>query len=192
MGWDQTMQRQSVMDFLLDLMEIDPNQLLLEALQAKLAEKGLTYESAPAEGREEGDGMYNSFIPDVVTLSDGRVFIETQTETTQGDDWGNDYYSFVEAGKTFTFTRNDYHYDGNDPHVSKEEMISTYNLPGPDMRKGHDIVAKAAEDISFGDKGKSFTPDEIREQGGEFGDSIADFMTDQGIDHISFEPGDEE
>lgn len=218
MGWDQTTQRQSVMSFLMDLMGIDQNQLLLEALQAKMAEKGLTYEAAPAEGREEGDGMYNSFTPDVIALSDGRVFIEAQTETTQGDDWGNDYYSFVEVGKSFTFTRNDYCGCVNDPHISREEMVSTH-LPDLDTRQHHpecnditrchpdcafareraseDPVVSTANnvlrpDISFGHKGKSFTREEIRESNTEFGGAIADFMKKQGIDNISFEPGDEE
>ncbi len=258
MGWDNSMQRQGVMSFLLDLMEIDPNQLLHEALQAKMAEAGLTYESAPAingngEPREAGDGMYEVFQPDVITLSDGRVFIETQTETTQGDDWGNDYYTFVEAGKPFTFTRNDWLDDGNDPHVTTEEMISTFNLPDPDTKgfgammpekwmgktpaeieelgdeedadtdsnipqhhelcndltRCHPFCALAQEQASedtvvstahivlkpevvFGPEVKSFTPDEVRDQGGVFGEFVADYMEDHGLDHISFETGDEE
>jgi hypothetical protein len=176
-----------------------------------MAEKGLTYEAVPAEGREEGDGMYNVFTPDVITLSDGRVFVEAMTENTSGDDWGNDYYSFVEAGKPFEFTRNEYRYlDGvEDPHVSKEERISTYiHLPDLDTRQHHpecnDITRchpdcvfareRASEDpdINFDHKGKSFTREEIRESNSEFGGAIADFMKKQGIDHISFEPGDEE
>lgn len=61
-----------------------------------------------------------------------------------------------------------------------------------DLPQCHPFCALAGEpDISFGE-GKKFSPDEIREQGGEFGDSIADFMQEQGLDHISFEPGDEE
>jgi hypothetical protein len=176
------------MSFLLDLMEIDPNQLLLEALQAKMGEVGLTYEQAPAvngngEDREAGDGMYDSFQPDVITLSDGRVFIETQTETTQGDDWGNDYYTFVEVGKPFTFTRNDWLDDGNDPHVTTEEMISTYQLPDP-------VIPKP--EIRFDNDGKKFSAGEVRESGGEFSGAVADFMEEQGLDHITFEPGDED
>ncbi len=131
MGWDQSIGRQSVRDFLLELMGINPDQLLREALELHMGEAGLTYEEAPAEGREEGDGMYNVFTPDVITLSDGRVFIESCTESTNGDDWGNDFYSFVEVGKPFKYTRNDYCGCENDPHVSKEEMISTYMLPSP-------------------------------------------------------------
>lgn len=123
MGWDQNTRRQSVRDFLLGLMGIDPNQLLEEALHRKMKEAGLTSEVLLCAGREEGDGMYNVFTPDAIKLSDGRVFIEALTESTNGDDWGNDFYSFVETGKPFTHTRNDYCGCENDPHVSKEECI---------------------------------------------------------------------
>ncbi len=208
MGWDQTTQRQSVTDFLLDFMEIDPNQLLLEALQAKMAEKGLTYSVTTETGREEGDGMYNSFTPDLVKLSDGRIFVETQTEATWGDDWGDDYYSFVEAGKPFEFIRNEYRYLDNveDPYTTKEERVSS--LPDPATKQHHELCndltrchpdcdfarERASEDpdISFGNKGKSFTREEIRESNSEFGGEIADFMREQGINHISFESGEEE
>ncbi len=197
MGWDQSTARQPVQAFLLELMGIDPNQLLEEALQTKLDEAGLTYEEAPAEGREEGDGMYEVFTPDVITISDGRVFIEALTKSTQGDDWGNDCYSFVEVGKPFEFVRNNYCGCEDDPHVSKEECISTYMLPDPDTRQSGSGLHPARDldfernEISFGE-GKKFSPDEIREQGGEFGDAIADFMQKQGLNHISFEPGDNE
>ncbi len=211
MGWDQSIGRESVRDFLLGLMVIDPEELLREALQTKLAEAGLTYEEAPAvngngEPREAGDGMYNVFTPNVITLSDGRVFIEACTESTCGDDWGNDFYTFVEVGKMFEHTRNDYCGCENDPHVSTEECISTYNLPDPktptmshhpecnDITRCHPDCAFAQEQaseepvVNFGE-GKKFSPEEIREQGGEFGDAIADFMKNQGLGHISFEPG---
>ena len=39
MGWDQGTGRQDVQSFLLDLMEIDPNELLREALADKMAEQ---------------------------------------------------------------------------------------------------------------------------------------------------------
>jgi hypothetical protein len=149
MGWDQSTGRQAVTDFLMDLMGIDARQLLLEALQAKMEEAGLTHEVSEATGREAGDGMYQVFTPGVVRLSDGRVFIETLTETTQGDDWGEDYYSFVEVGKPFTFTRNEIHDDGNDPHTTTEEVVSTYMLLGPQSdRKAavNHTKAKNAED----------------------------------------------
>ena len=225
MGWDQSIGRESVRDFLLGLMGIDPDQILREALQAKMAEAGLTYGASSAvngngEPRELGDGMYNVFTADVITLSDGRVFVEALTESTQGADWGNDFYSFVEVGKPFKYTRNDYCGCENDPHVSTDEQISTYMLPDPktptlhhpecnDLTRCHpdcafaqeraseDPVASSAHnvlrpEVVFGEEGKKFTPDEIREQSGEFGDSIADFMEEQNIDHISFEPGDDD
>jgi hypothetical protein len=178
------------MSFLLDLMGIDPNQLLLEALQVKMGEVGLTYEQAPAvngngEPREAGDGMYDSFQPDVITLSDGRVFIETQTETTQGDDWGNDYYTFVETGKPFTFTRNDWLDDGNDPHVTTEEMISTYQLPDPVIPDPENNLPDPEVPVVIWKEPRQFTPDEIRESGGEFSGAVADWMEEQGLDHIS-------
>ncbi len=163
MGWDQSTARQPVQAFLLGLMGIDPDQLLEEALQAKMGEAGLTYETAPAEGREAGDGMYNVFTPDAIKLSDGRVFVEALTESTCGDDWGNDRYSFVETGKMFKFTRNNYCGCENDPHVSEEECISTYLLLDPkthhpdcnDITQCHPDCASAQErasEISFGDK----------------------------------------
>ncbi len=197
MSWDQDVCRNSVRDFLLELLAIDTGQLIREALQVKMGEVGLTYEEDEAEGREEGDGLVNVFTPKVLRLSDGRVFIETLVESTCGDSWGSDFYSFVEVGKPFEFTRNEHVYDmdgdgENSVVTTKEERISTYMLPGPDMRKGHDVVAQASKEINFGPEGKKFTPEEIREQGGEFGDSIADFMQEQGLGHISFEPGDEE
>ena len=128
MGWDQSVGRQSVRDFLLELMEINPDQLLEEALHRKMEEGGLTCEVELCAGREEGDGMYNSFTPDVVKLSDGRVFVEALTESINYDDSGSDYYSFVEVGKPFTFTRNSYCGCEDDPHVTTEEMISTEGL----------------------------------------------------------------
>jgi len=83
--------------------------------------------------------------------------------------------------------------DGENSVVTTtEERFSTYMLPGPDMRKGNDVVAKAAEEISFGHKGKKFSPDEVRKSGGEFSGEVADFMEEQGLDHITFESGDED
>ena len=214
MGWDQDVCRNSVRDFLLELMEIDVGKLIDEALHVKMGEVGLTYEEEEAvnsngELREEGDGMYNVLTPRVLRLSDGRVFIETLVESTCGDDWGSDFYSFVEVGKTFEFTRNEHVYDmdgdgENRVVTTKEERISTFELPGPNIPEREnnlpdpeDTVVSTAHnvlkpEVVFGPEGKKYSPDEIREQGGEFGDSIADFMQEQGLDHISFEPGDEE
>ena len=211
MGWDQDVCRNSVRDFLLELMAIDTAQLVREALQVKMGEVGLTHTEELAVNREEGDGLVHVFIPKVLRLSDGRVFIETLVESTVGDDWGSDFYSFVEVGKPFEFTRNEHIYDGEDDYgarvvSTKEERISTYMLPDPnipdpennlpepennlpEVSTAHNVLIP---EVKFGPEGKKFSPDEIREQGGEFGDSIADFMQEQGLDHISFEPGDDD
>jgi len=185
-------------------MGIDRAKLVRDALNVVMGEVGLTYEEEEAEGREEGDGMVSVFTPRVLRLSDGRVFIETMTETINGDDWGSDFYDFVEVGKPFTFTRKEHLYDGNDPHVSTEERLSTFELPDPvipennlpepdnnlpDVSEAHHVLKP---EIKFGVPEKTFTPDEIREQGGEFGDSIAEFMENTGIETLAFEAGDEE
>jgi hypothetical protein len=202
MGWDQDVCRNSVRDFLLDLMAVDAAQIISEALDLKMEDVGLTHEVAPAingngEPREEGDGMCNSFQPDVITLSDGRVFIETLVESTCGDDWGSDFYSFVEVGKPFEFTRNEHVYDmdgdgENSVVTTKEERMSTYMLPDPvipEVATAHTVMALR---VKFGVEGRKFTTDEVRDQGGVFGEFVADYMEDHGLDHISFEPGDEE
>ena len=168
MGWDQSTGRQSVQAFLLDLMGIDQNQIIEEVLLRKMEEAGLTYEEAPAEGREEGDGMYNVFTPEVITLSDGRVFIEAQIESTCGDDWGNDLYSFVEVGKPFEFVRNNYCGCEDDPHVSKEECISTYMLPDPDTRQHH----PECNDITRCHPDCSFAQDDAGDDLGESGSGL--------------------
>jgi hypothetical protein len=212
MGWDQDICRNSVRDFLLELMEIDSAKIIREALDLKMGEVGLTYEEEEAEGREEGDGLVHAFTPRVLRLSDGRVFIETLTETTCGDDWGSDFYDFVEVGKSFEFTRNENFYDmdgdgENRVVTTKEERISTYKHPGPgsdrraavkhtkqmqhhpecnDITSCHPDCAVAearAPEISFGER-KKFTPDEVRASG-VFGEFVADYMEDHGLDHIS-------
>jgi hypothetical protein len=183
-----------VRDFLLELMEIDTGQLVSDALQAKMGEVGLTYEEEDAEGREEGDGLVNVFTPKVLRLSDGRVFIETLVESTCGDSWGSDFYSFVEVGKPFEFTRNDHIYDGEDDFgarvvTTKEEMISTYKLPGPgsDRRAAvkHTKAQNEEDPVVIWESPKKFTPDEVRESGGEFSGAVADWMEEQGIDHMA-------
>jgi hypothetical protein len=194
MGWDQDVCRNSVRDFLLELMEIDTGQLVSDALQAKMGEVGLTHEEEEVEGREEGDGLVNVFTPKVLRLSDGRVFIETLVESTCGDSWGSDFYSFVEVGKPFEFTRNDHIYDGEDDFgarvvTTKEERISTYNLPGPNIPEQENNLPEPENNLPTPEiqwaNPKSFTPDEVRERGGEFSGAVADWMEEQGLDHIA-------
>jgi hypothetical protein len=190
MGWDQDVCRNSVRDFLLDLMEIDSAKIIREALDMKMGEVGLTYEEEEAEGREEGDGLVNVFTPKVLRLSDGRVFIETLVESACGDDWGSDFYSFVEVGKPFTFTRNEHIYDGEDDYgarvvPTKEERISTYNLPGPNIPEPENNLPDPEVPVVIWENPRTFTPDEVRESGGEFSGIVADWMEEQGIDHMA-------
>lgn len=118
MGWDQSTSRQDVQSFLLELMDIDPNELLREALTEKMAEANLSYTVIADTEREEDDGLYNIFHPDRITLSDGRVFVEAITEEQRGDDWGNDHYSFVEKGKPYLkVTQDRNHY--SDPRITE-------------------------------------------------------------------------
>ncbi len=127
MSWDQTTGREDVENFLLRELGISLDNLVAEAIKTGLAEKGLTIEVSEDAYCHEGAGLGEEFHPQVVKFSDGRTFVEALTEIDRGDDWGNDYYSFVEAGKSFEVTRNEYHY-GKDPHTTKEEMISTHGL----------------------------------------------------------------
>jgi hypothetical protein len=185
MGWDQDVCRNSVQDFLLELMEIDTGKIVREALDMKMGEVGLAYEEEEAEGREEGDGLVNVFTPRVLRLSDGRVFIEARVEAIFGDDWGSDFYSFVEVGKPYTFTRKEHRYDGEDPHVSTEELISTYNLPGPNIPEPENNLPDPEVPVVIWENPRTFTPDEVRESGGEFSGIVADWMEEQGIDHMA-------
>lgn len=106
MGWDQETGRQGVMNFLLDHFEIDAAALLREAVESKLRERGITYEVLQDDSREEGDGISYGFTPEVIRFSDGRIFVEALTETCRGDDWGSDFYTFVEAGVPYVRKHN--------------------------------------------------------------------------------------
>lgn len=169
MGWDQSTGRQDVQSLLLEILGVDPNELIREVIDSKLAERGLSYEVEEDTDREEGDGLVTVFHPRRIKFSDGRVFVETIIEEVRSDDWGSDFYGFVEAGKPYKIMRVDYN-DGDEPTVSEE------TVPGDD--------------------GNVTSLDEIREQGNALtpgmGDEISDFFASQGIDSISFEPGDEE
>jgi hypothetical protein len=158
MGWDQNVARQDVQGFLLDFLGVDPSELLREAIEAKLEEKGLTFEVDEDTNSELGDGMHNTYHPRKVKFSDGKVFVEVLTETQFGDDWGNDYYSFVEAGKSYEILRADC--VNGDPVVSREIVPGdTPEIPSIDQMREH---------------GNALTPG--------MGDEIADFFASQGID----------
>jgi hypothetical protein len=172
MGWDQGTGRQDVQSFLLELLGVDPNELLREAILYRMDKKGLAYKVVPHEGREEGDGLYGSFVPDKIVMSDGRVFVEALTLIQRGDDWGNDHYSFVEAGKPYTVRTEEWLYnpDSEDPYVTEEIMPGEEAMPS--------------------------NLDELRAEGNAtapgMGDHIADFFASQGITSVRFEPGDDD
>ena len=170
MGWDQSTGRQDVQSLLLELLGVDPSELLRQVIEQKLAEQGLTYEVDEDTDREEGDGMIEYFHPRRIKFSDGRVFVETLTETARSDDWGTDFYGFVEAGKPYEILRVDYNNSDDEPEITREVV------PGTD--------------------GNVTSMEDIREQGNALspgmGDSVADFFAGQGINEISFEPGDED
>lgn len=166
MGWDQEISRQDVQGLLLDLLGVDPNELLREVIDSKLAEQGLSYEVEEDTDREEGDGLMHVFHPRKITFSDGRVFVETITESVRSDDWGSDHYGFVEAGKPYKIMHVDYNGSDGEPKITEE------TVPG--------------------DGGMLNSLEEIREQGNALtpgmGDEISDFFASQGIESISFEP----
>ena len=155
---------------LLELLGVDPNELLRQVIEQKLAEQGLSYEESEDTDREEGDGMVEIFHPRRIKFSDGRVFVETLVEEVRSDDWGSDFYGFVEAGKPYKILRVDYDGSSDEPNV-REELVP-------------------------GDDGNVTSLDEIRAQGNALapgmGDEISDFFASQGIDSVSFEPGDDE
>ena len=169
MGWDQEISRQDVQGLLLDMLGVDPNELLRQVIEQKLAEQGLSYEVVDDTDREEGDGLVHIFHPRKITFSDGRVFVETITESVRSDDWGSDHYGFVEAGKPYKIMHVDYN-DGDEPSVTEEVVPGEVALPS------------SLEEIR--DQGNALTPG--------MGDEISDFFASQGIDSISFEPGDDE
>ena len=169
MGWDQQIGRQDIQGFLLDILGVDPNELLRQVIEQKLAEGGISYEVEEDTTREEGGGLVTTFFPRKVTMSDGRVFVETRIEEVRSDDWGSDFYGFVEAGKPYKIMRVDYNGKDNEPVVTEEVV------PGDDAP------------VSL---------EEMREKGNELspgmGDEISEFFASHGIDSINFEPGDNE
>ena len=178
MGWDQSTGCESVEQFLLRELDIDLNALIVKAIAEKLSEKDLTFEAIEDTSRWEGDEMSGQFHPWRIEFSDGRVFVTALTHQQMGDDWGNESFTFVEAGKPFELHRSEYVGRDDDPQVSVEEM---QNLEG--MSSPHTPEIK---------QGEIYSLDEVREQGGKFGGAIADFFSGQGIEGVSFEPGDEE
>jgi hypothetical protein len=169
MGWDQEISRQDVQGLLLDLLGVDPCELLRQVIEQKLAEQGLSYEVEEDTDREEGDGMMHAFHPRKIKFSDGRVFVETITESVRSDDWGSDHYGFVEAGKPYKIMHVDYNGEGDEPKVTEEVV------PGSDGN------VTSLEEIR--DKGNALTPG--------MGDEICDFFDSQGITSINFAPAEE-
>ena len=169
MGWDQEISRQDVQGLLMDLLGVDPSELLRQVIEKKLAEQGLSYEVEEDTDREEGDGLVHAFHPRKITFSDGRVFVETITESVRSDDWGSDHYGFVETGKPYKILHVDYNGELDEPKVT-EEIIP----------RSDDNVTPLAE---------------IREQGNALspgmGDEIGDFFDSQGITSINFAPAEE-
>lgn len=126
MGWDQEISRQDVQSLLLDILGVDPNELLRQVIEQKLGLLGLTYEVEEDTDREEGDGLVVSFHPRRIKFSDGRVFVETLIEEVHSDDWGSDHYGFVEAGKPYKIMRVSYNGEEDEPIVTEE------TIPGDD------------------------------------------------------------
>lgn len=169
MSWDQQTGRQDVQSLLLDLLGVDPNELIREVIDSKLAEIGLSYEVEEDLDREEGDGLVTVFNPRRIKFSDGRVFVETRIEEVRSDDWGSDFYGFVEAGKPYKIMRVDYNGSDEEPTVSEEV------IPGADGN------VTSLEEIR--DKGNALTPG--------MGDEISDFFAAQGITEVNFAPAEE-
>ncbi len=163
MGWDQSTGRESVDQFLLRELDIDLKALEAKAISEKLRERGLTFKVTEDTTRWEGDEVSGIFRPLILEFSDGRKFVTALTSVQCGDDWGNDSFTFVEAGKTYELHRSEYVGDEDDPHDSTEIM-----------------------------QGVTYSLDEVREQGGEFGGAIADFFSEHGIKGVSFEPGEDD
>lgn len=160
MSWDQSTGREGVETFLMRELGISLNTLVTEAIQKGLEEKGLTITVSEDTSRAVGDGMTTGFHPQVIQFSDGRTFVEALVQTQRGDSWGNDSYGFVEAGQDYEVEHEVYNYD--EGHEERE--VETTIMPGI-----------------------SYSPEEIREQGGEFGPAIADFLEENGLDGIQFD-----
>jgi len=175
MGWDQSTGCESVDQFLLRELDIDLKALEAKAISEKLRERGLTFKVTEDTSRWEGDEM---FRPRRIEFSDGRTFVTALTSQQMGDDWGNDSFTFVEKGKPFELHRSEYVGDDDDPHTSVEEMQLLEDVPSPRPPK-----------IT---QGTTYSLDEIREQGGEFGEAIADFFSEHDIKGVSFEPGEDD
>lgn len=119
MSWDQSTSREDEFNFLLRYLGIDARQLLTEAIEAKLAERGLSYSVEEDLNRVEGDGMFAEFHPQIVRLSSGETFVETLVELSRGDDWGHDHYGFVKAGEEYA-ERHENHESGEAERIIKK------------------------------------------------------------------------
>ena len=165
MSWDQNTTRQTVQQFLLDFLGLDSNQILHDAIEAKLAENGLSYVVVtPANCRVSEE----DFHPQKVIITDmrqQRVFVEALTAVDRSDSWGNDYYSFVEAGRPFTRTRTEYDGSDDEPHVTSEVI------------PGSDPAVTSLTDLQ--NEANAVAPG--------MGDSISEFLGFHGIDGVVFD-----
>lgn len=159
MSFNQNISRESVEQFILSLLGIDPQKLIDSAIKRKLKKQNLTYEVDIDASRASSDEV---FIPRVIRLSDGRVFVETLTEIEIGDNWGEDYYSFVLAGEPYTVVRREFTEDGVE--VSEEIFEGEAGLSELSLED----VKEAADEVSSG-----------------MGEFIGEFMQRHGISKIS-------
>jgi hypothetical protein len=94
MGWHQRVRIQSQQQFLIDLLRIDID----DVVRRRLVDAGLevvSLERVRNADIEDAPGCG----PDTVlrlTLSDGRQFTQRLVRSRTGEDWGVDYYAFVE------------------------------------------------------------------------------------------------
>lgn len=131
MSWDQETSRESIQQFLLSFLEIDVESLLKQAIKDKLDEQDLSFEVTEDESRTVPVSDYSEGVtPRVIRFSDGRVFVETVTHIMEGDAWGSDHYSFVEAGKPYVLRTETYDVLGvEEPQVFEERMPGEPEIP---------------------------------------------------------------
>lgn len=174
MSWDQSTSRASVEGFLLGLLGINLDDLVLGAIKEGLEKKGLTFEVTTDESKEAGDGLMTVFHPQVITLSDGRVFEEAITETDRWDDEGHDHYGFVERGKPYEIEHREHGWTGDGEFTqTRTETISPR------------LASKIENE-------EVIPLEELRAEGGAMGEAIADMMGGLGIESIQWASDDED
>lgn len=126
MSWEQTSARQGVSNFLLREFGIDVSTLIQAAIDQSLAAEGLTYKVHEDPSRWEGDMYSGEFHPEIIEMSDGRVLVEVITAKTDGDSWGNDYYTFIEQGKSYEVIEEIYNGEGESTSTVKTKTAPSY------------------------------------------------------------------